>query len=788
MTRRTSSVVTVLTLALAIGLTTAIFSVVESVLLRPLPFYDPDRLVAIAQSRASSGRDGLGAWTATEFVSRAQAAQSVSLYGDAQATFIDGGQSEVLRGMRVSTNFFDTLGTHMWLGRGFEQGEDRWPRTNVVILTYDLWRWRFGLDSSIIGRTLQLNDQPHRVVGVLPPDFEPLRMSNPAETPGYFMPRIDNAAQCPGCIDGLAIARLQPSITSEHAAQELTRVLQQLRREYPDAYPADAIVSVTPLQQLVTRDAGPMLWAVMVGVAFVLVIACGNVAGLLLTRHARRERDLAVRAALGASRGRLVRELLVEVARLVVAGGAAGIALAWIATPAIVRFAPPELPRLTVVHVDHVVLLFAIVVTTAAALLVGLAPAWSASRVDLDAALRHASARATPSRRRMQTALVVGECAVAFALAVGGGLLAQSVAHLYNVDAGFDARNVLTLTPSAGDRGGDAARLRYFQALMDAVATVPGVASVGMTSNVPLSHVEPMPVRVEGAAPVSDSAAPLADMFIVAGDYFAVLRVPLARGRYLTRRDGVEDPPAAVVSESFVTRLLPPGDPIGRRIRLGPADGRAPWLTIVGVVGDVRNAGFDRPPDAAVYQPQAVLAQHYTRVVARTAGDPRALKNAVGAAIRNVDPLKPFFHVQPLTDYVDGSLAAQRFALLLVGAFGVLALALAAIGLYGVASQTVVERSAELGIRSALGASPRRLLGMVLAQGVLMATSGAAAGTVIALALGRMLTALMFGVTTRDPATFAAAAAVLISTSLAGTYLPARRAARSDFSLLTSAF
>ncbi len=452
------------TLAIGIGLNTAIFSSVESVLLRPLAFRDPERLVTLVQTSGGAVRGGVGAWTAREIASRSRMLQSVSAYDDAQATLVEDGQAEIVRGMRVSVDFFDTLGVPMALGRGFEVGEDRIARANVIVLTHTLWTNRFGADPNIIGRVLQLNGVPHRVIGVLSASFRPLRMTNPAETPTYYMPLIDSRSEpaCRACVGTRAVARVQPGATLFEAQTEAGALMRALAKEYPHDYAVDTSIAVVPLRAALVDGVAPALWAVLGAVGLVLVIACANVASLQLARTTDRSREFAVRSALGASRRQIARGLLIESGILTVVGAAAGIAVGWAATRYAAALAPRELPRFDEVTLDARGLAFTIVISTVTAIAIGLLPAWSSARVDVSDALKRATDRTTSPRGRLRTAVIAVEIAMAFALVVATGLLVRTVVGLERVNAGFDAHNVLTLTP-VGPRDSRADRLQYLR-------------------------------------------------------------------------------------------------------------------------------------------------------------------------------------------------------------------------------------------------------------------------------------------------------------------------------------
>ena len=773
------SALAVMTLALGVGATTAIFSVVKAVLVNQLPYRDPDRVVALSQidPAESAPSSYVGAWIANEWRTRAQSFDSISLYGDCHRILVENGEAEVLRGMEVNHEFFETLGVTMQLGRSFQAAEDGWPRADAIILSHALWKRRFGGDPHIIGRILKLSTEPYRVIGVLPPDTYPLRMSNPAEKPEMFIPLGYDpraAEACRNCNGGIPFGRLKPGVGVDQARAELNGIMREIEREHPSDFARGTAVLVEPLLDHLVGPIQTALWILLAAVGFVLLIACANIANLLLARTTARTREIAIRAALGCGRWRLAGQLLTESLLLSVIGGAAGVLLAWQGISLLAALAPKELPRMDEVRIDSTVLLFSFGVTLATGLVFGVVPALRASRVNPIGAA---------SRGDLRNLLVIAEVALAFVLAVGAGLLAKSFLRLTAVDTGFDSHHILTISLAPTPTGRYATpegMLRYYRDVGDKVRAVPGVLSAGMISNVPLSHTEPMKLRVEGGPSLSDSEAPSADVFWTSPDYFRVLQIPLKRGRFFTERDGIVDPPAALVSERLAQSKFPGSQPIGQRIQLGPQQEHGPWFTIVGIVSDVRQNGFDRETDEAIYVPQSADPFHYFRLVTRTAGDPMNFERAVRGAIREVDALQPVFHVQPMDDYVASYLADRSFTLTLIGLFGMMALLLAAVGIYGVISYTVGLRTREVGIRMALGAERFEILKMVLRDVLVLLACGLALGFLSALALTRFLSHMLFEVRPNDIAISASVALLLAAIALLAGYFPAFRAAGVD--------
>jgi putative ABC transport system permease protein len=763
------------TLALGIGLSVAIFSVVQSVVLRQLPYADPDRLVSVA-ARSSDPRGRVNLWLANEWRQRARSLTSIAAYDDSQLLVKnDAGETQVLRGMRVSAEFFATLGVTPAQGRDLTLDDER--AMDAVILTHDTWMRRFNANPAVVGRTLDADPRPVRVIGVLPESFHGMRMSNPAEIPQYFAP-LSSESRTEGGGYQRVIARMAPTVGPRAAAAELAAIARDLARTDPDIR-QEGSVTVVPLLDRLLGPVRRALWLLLAAVASVQLIACTNVAGLQLVRATTRRREFALRAALGAARRRLAAQLLMENLVIATLGGAAGVALGRVAIATLSAWAPPEMPRVDEIHMDGRVLLAAIAATITTGILCGLAPMISASRADTNEVLKQTGGIASVGGNRLRQVLVVADVALAFVLIMTTGLLVRSFDNLRSLGAGFDPHNVLTLTPVASPSGpfaSPAGRLEYYRLLMERVGQVPGVTAVGMVSNVPLSNIEPVRIRTEresGVAALDDEV----DRFIVGGNYFEALGISLVAGRWLSAQDDTPPGRSLLVSESFVATRLAGLDPIGQRVQFEP-DG--PWSTIVGIVGDVRQHGLEQPSAPTIYVPQATLPTHYTRLVARTSGDPRRFERAIVAAVRDVDPRQGVFHVQPMDEYVSAALGDRRFVVTVIALFGVVALVLSAVGLYGAIAFSVAQRTSEIGIRGVLGANHRDILAMILKQGARVTSVGLAIGFTAGALLSRFLTVWLFDVPRLDPLTLVVTAAVLLAISFCASLIPAIAAVRIE--------
>ncbi len=777
----------VVSLALGIGGNTAVFTVVRGVLLKPLPYAHPDRLVKVAERDGDSPFPETVDFTTTDDLrNRSRSFESLSLYRDASGAIVENGQPELLDGMRVNSSYFDTLGIKAQWGRTFLPEEDQPARRFEMILTHGLWMRRFGGDPRVLGRTVRLSDASFTIVGVLPPEFQPLSQTDRSTRPEWYMPlgyALNQPSACRGCQHLQLIGLLKPGVSAEQARQELNAIMRDIVREHPKDYAQSEGVAVTPLQQHLVNRVQTAMWVLLGAVSFVLLIACANVANLMLARATGRSKEMALRAALGAGRLRLVRQLILESLLLTIASGAAGLLLAMAATSALVAYGSKELPRMSEIRIDATVLWFTLAASLLTVALSGTIPAWRASRVDLTDSLRSVGwSGEGRSRHRLRSVLVAAELALAFLLVVDAGLLAKSFLRLTGVNPGYDPHNVLTLGVYVyGQRyQNPQTELNYYRQVIERLHAIPGVESAGMVSTLPLGSFDRRSFHIQDRHLANDSEAPAADAYSASPDYFRVLRIPLKRGRFFNDADRQGAPLVALISESCARSQFPHQDPIGKHIQLGGRHDDREWLTIVGVVGDVRQHSFDRPSNMEAYMAQAQDLSFAYNMVVRTATDPRRFQKAIRNAFLAVDATQPVYRVRPFEDYVSDSLAARTFTLALLGLFGALALALAAIGVYGVIAYTVSLRTREVGIRMALGAGRREVLSMVLRQGFALVAAGLAAGLCASIALTRFLSILLYEVKPGDSTTAAAAALTLATVALFAAYLPARRATRID--------
>jgi predicted permease len=775
-----------LTLALGIGANTAIFSVLNAVLLRPLPYSDPDRLAFVGERTPDGSTNNVGYATFLDWRQRSHAFADMALVRSWSATLAVGGEPERIPAMRVSANFFRLLGVRPALGRDFKSEEDTPDRYRVVLISDRLWRRRFAADPAVVGRVIKMNDQPYEVAGALPASFEPLiseHFYKRAEMWGLVGYDASLSYACRGCQHLKAIGRLKPGVSSEAARADIDAVQSQLRGEHPTDYESAATMTLVPVRDELMGHLRPVIAVLMGAVAFVLLIACANVANLLLARLAQRERDLALRAALGASRVRLVRQLLVESLVLAVMGGAAGILLGAWGVPLVTRLAPAAVSRLTEARVDLRVLAFSTVVSLATAIVFGLLPAVRASRVDLQGLLNAAARKTAEGPASLaRRVLVTAEVALAVVLLVGAGLMVRSVGRLLAVDPGFDPDGVLTMQVSFVGPAyvEDPVVLARIEEILARVQALPGVEAAAAASQIPLGgNGDSWGFHVQGRVLANPADAPSAERYSVTPEYFAAMRIPLRRGRLFTEADRAGAEPVMLIGERTAERLWPGGDPIGERVRIGDP-GKGPWRTIVGIVGDVRHRDLASPPTLQMYVPHAQLTDSFLVLVIRGGGEAGPLAAEARRAVWAVAKDVPVYEVAPLAELVARSVGPRRFVMVLLELFGAAALLMTAVGVYGVISYSVAVRTREIGIREALGASPRDIVRLVFGGGLAVVGGGLGAGLAIALAATRLLRGSLYGITATDPATLAAAALILFVVALLAHGMPLVRAVAVD--------
>ena len=783
--------IVVLTLALGIGANTAIFSAVNAVLLRPLPYGEPQRLVTIEHLYPSLELEApVSAPGFLDYQRKSRSFESMAVQTGWQAILTGVDDPVRMRGQRVTGQFFSTLRVPALLGRTIQPGEDSPGRERVAVLSYEAWRRIFGGAPDIVGRSLALNGESYEVVGVMPSGFRDFFSRN-AEiwAPLVFRPEQMTDENRTSEFLNLT-ARMRPGVPLEQAAGEIRTLAEQLKRDYPDSYPSDWSLLVTPLGIQATGDIRPALLVLLGAVGFVLLIACANVANLLLARAAARSKEIAVRTALGATRERLLRQLLTESLLVSLAGGAVGLLLAYAGVRALVALDVGNLPRSDEIGIDATVTLFTLLVSLLAGVLFGLAPAIHTATPNLHGALKEGGRGTTADRgsHALRRSLVVTEVALALTLLTGAGLLLKSFARLQQVDPGFDPSNVLTFNLALPQTRypSDTAQAAFFEHVLPAIARIPGVTGAGATTVMPFGgNWATGSFEIEGYQPPEDQPGPWGDIRIVSPSFFETLRIPLLRGRYLTDQDREGTRPVAVIDQEFVRRYWPGEEPLGKRFTFGPPDGvsdttRNEWIEVVGVVGHTAHEGLDADARLQLYLPYRQVPQPFMAIAVRTQGSPGRYVNPVHEAVRSVDPDQPISDVNGMEELLSRSVGQRRLSMMLLSLFSGIALVLASVGIYGVMSYSVTQRARELGVRIALGADRSDVLRLVLRQGMGLALVGIGIGLGAALGLTRLIESQLYGVAATDPLTFALVAGVLAATALLANLLPAVRAMRMD--------
>jgi putative ABC transport system permease protein len=779
--------VAALTLALGIGANTAIFSAVNPILFEPLPYSHPGRIMTI-WGIFRGARSKVTFYNYRELLERNRSFDALAIFEPWQPSMTGPNEPERLDGQNVTYGYFHALGVEPAMGRDFQPADDGYHAAHVAILSYGLWQRRFGGDTSIVGRQIALDGDSYTVIGVMPRGFDNVlspttEIWSPDQYNAANITDTDTAEWGNHCS---LVARLKPGVSFAQAKADIQRIAQTPVPEFPRPKWANLHLGfiVDSLQADITRNVKPALLAVLGAVMLVLLIACVNVTNLLLARGAQRRGEFALRAALGAGRGRMARQLLTESVLLAIVGGFFGMAVAQLGIKALIALSPPDLPRLSAIGLDRNVFLFALGITTVIGLMIGLIPALRASRTDLNVGLKEGARQTAGSHQLTRRVLVIAEVALALVLLVSAGLLLRSLERLFAVDPGFEATNVLTMqVQTSGHKFDDSSptgnRERFFAAALENVRHIPGIDAAGFTSLLPLT--DDTQFGVYGAQFEKDQKSYGAFRYVVTPGYFETMRIPLRRGRYLEKSDVAGSPHAVVISESLAREEFGNGNPLGQRAHVGGFP-NWPWYTVVGVVADVKQASLAISDPEAVYltTQQSWFADDVMSLVVRGRGDVALLTPEIKKAIWSVDKDQPITRIATMDGLAAATEAVRRFALILFEAFGLVALALAAVGIYGVLSGSVAERTREIGIRLALGAAPTNILRLVMRQGLSLTGLGVAIGIGGALAASQAIASQLFGISPLDVLTYAGVIVLLGVTAVVACWIPARRAMRVD--------
>jgi putative ABC transport system permease protein len=775
--------VALLTLALGIGANSAMFSVVNAVLLRPLPYEESERLVFLSEREPQLEGMSISYPNFLDWREQNRVFEQIAVFRRQSYNLTGGSEPERLIGGQVSAGLFPALRVKPARGRTFLAEEDKPGGNHVVILSHGLWQRRFGSDPGILGQTLALNGKNYSVIGIMPPSF---LFPSRAElwTPvgqESGQPSWQERGNHPGLY---GIGRLQPGVSLAQARGEMDTIAARLEKQYPQSNTGNR-VTITPLHETIVSNIRRALWVLLGAVGFVLLIACANVANLLLARAAARQKEIAIRTALGAKRLRVMRQLLTESLLLSVLGGAAGLFLAAWSVDLLVTVSPNNIPRAREIGLDGRVLGFTLMVSLLTGIIFGLAPALQASRPNLNEALKEGSrASGGVHSHRFRGALVVAEVALALVLLIGGGLLIRSFYHLQQVDPGFKADHLLTVQISLPQAKypEDGQKVNFYQQVLQRIGALPGALVAGAATGLPLgNNGNQTSFFLEGKPAPAPGHVPLAEVAIVSPEYFRAMGMSLLKGRAFTEHDSKDAPRVVVIDEAFASRYWPAEDPIGKRIRFGGNDPRNPLVTVAGIVRRVKMDGLNAESNRVqayfsfMQQPWSGMT-----LVVRTAGDPSTLTSSVRQQVLAIDQDQPVYNVRTIEQVWADSVAPQRLNMLLLGIFAAVALILAAVGIYGVMAYSVTQRAHEVGIRLALGAQPRDVLKMIIKQGMALTLIGVIIGLMGAFALTRWMSALLFGVKPADPATFAGIASLLAAVALLATLIPARKATKVD--------
>ncbi|HMX29503.1 MAG TPA: ABC transporter permease [Blastocatellia bacterium] len=778
------TLIAVLSLALGIGANTAIFSLVDAVLLRPLPFHEPDRLAIVWEDAAQIGfpRNTPAPANYADWKAQNKVFEDMAAINWRNFALTENGEPEKVEAQAVTANFFSLLGVKPLLGRSFTAAEDAPGADRVALISYGLWQRRFGSDPALVGKEILLDGQKRTVLGVMPAGFQLL-----SKETGLWVPMAFSAEDLAnrGGHYLTVVARIKPGVTLAQARADIAGVMQRINQDHPmHGFELGSVV--IPLREELAGEVRPALIVLLVAVGCVLLIACANIANLLLSRGAARYREIAVRTALGAGRGRIVRQLLTESILLAVAGGLTGLLFAWLSFSFLTQIIPDSMALNAGVKIDARIFSFTMLLSLLTGIVFGLAPAMQAAKVDLNEALKQSGGRsgAGAGHRRLRSALVVTEIALALVLLVGAGLLIQTFLKLRALDIGINAENVLTLrTQLPSEKYGELPkRTAFYQQVLERVRALPGVRAAGYTTAVPLTWKGGTTgFVIEGKTPQPGQDA---NNRQVTTGYFETMGVKLRQGRFFDEHDNAQSQPVVIINETMARQYWPGESAVGKRINLEPEDPASPWRLVVGVIADVKEMGLEAPPKAETFFPfqqlPTMLWNMPRDLTVRTSGDPMNPAAAVRQAVWSVDPAQPVSNVRTMEDILSEEVAQRRIGMTLLAAFAALALLLASLGIYGVLSYAVTQRTQEIGVRMALGANRRAVVRMVMTDGLRLAGAGVVLGLGASFALTRLMANLLFGVSANDPRTLALVTLLLTAVAMLACYVPARRAAKVD--------
>jgi putative ABC transport system permease protein len=778
--QRGFTVVAILTLALGIGANSAIFSVVNAVLLRPLPYKEPDRLVKLWETFLPSGYGTVSVANLKDWREQNDVFTGLSAYQVGNFNLQGEEHPERVPGAGVTGNFFDIVGVPPRLGRTFQEGDDRQGNHRVVILSSMLWQRNYGSDPEIVGKNIQLGGENFTVIGVMPESFR-----YPGRSIGLWVPLVlpENQASNRGFHNLMVLGRLKPAATFAQAQEQMSAIARRIAEQYPGEQEGRGIRLIL-LQEEVVQNVRPALLVLLGAVGFVLLIACTNVANLLLARAATRRREIAIRTALGAGRGRLIRQFLTESLLLSFLGGILGLFVAYWGIDLLLALGSNFLPRAYEVALDLRVVGFTLLLSLVTGIGFGLAPALQITKTDVQVALKEGGVGDSARRNWLRGLLVTAEIASALVLLIGAGLLIKSFIGLNRMETGLKPENVLTvrITLPEAKYPKPPAAAAFYQQMLNRVSALPGIQASGIINLLPLQEWGYNgDLEIEGEAPYQPGQAPRAEFRSTSSGYFQTFGIPLLAGRLFNDQDQEKTIPVLIINKTFAERYFAGKDPIGKRIRGGASND---WVTIIGVVGDVKQSGLTQPARAEIFLPYtqtrySSLMQSMTLVV-RSQTDPTNLTSAIRAEVQAVDPIQPIYNVQKMETVIADSFSDHRLNTILLSIFATLAMLLAMIGIYSVMSYTVTQNTREIGIRMALGAQRRDIYRLVVGQGILLTLIGVVIGLIGSLALTRFLSSLLFGVTATDPITLAGVSILLVLVAIAACYIPARRATKVD--------